>query len=180
MAELTANIFREYFAGSWSGKITKNGEFQREILFNWPHAFGKYSSLGTEEGEFAPPNRGALDDTQQIAIAGWQSDLLRWVQTWHNAFGGYGEIQWTSQDELNGVRVLYGFGREYKQESDDPTDHILLCEMFDQDNFKYTIRSFRKGIVEIVFRRVRTGAELKCLLEKQADKAIGFETLLSL
>ncbi len=45
---------------------------------------------------------------------------------------------------------------ECKQESDDPTDHIVMCEMYDQDNFKYTIQSFRKGLVEIVARRIRT------------------------
>lgn len=42
MTELTANLFRDLFDGCWSGKITKNGEFQREIIFNWPKAFGQY------------------------------------------------------------------------------------------------------------------------------------------
>ncbi len=180
MAELTANIFRNFFAGSWCGKITKNGEFQRTLVFNWPKAFGRYSSLGTEGGKFAPPNRGALDDTRQIALAGWRSDVRRWGQIWHNEFGGYGEIQWTSQEEVNGIRVIYGFGRECKQESDDQTDHILMCELFDQDNFKYTISSFRKGLVEILFNRIRSGAELKDLLEKQDEKTLSFEELLGL
>ena len=155
MAELTAKLFRDFFEGSWSGKITKNGEFQREIVFNWPKAFGKYSSLGTEEGMLVPPNRGALDDTRQVAIAGWHSDVRRWIQTWHNEFGGYGEIQWTSQELIDGKTVLYGFGHECKQESDDRTDHILMCEMIDLDNFKYTIRSFRKGLLEINFNRIK-------------------------
>ena len=179
MAELTPNIFRDLFAGSWSGKITKNGEFQREIVFNWPKAFGKYSSLGTEQGMMVPPCTGSLDNTKQITIAGWRSDIRRWGHIWYNEFGGFGEVQWTSQDVVNGVTVLYGFGHECKQETDDPTDHIVMCEMFDKDNFKYTIRSFRKGLLEIVFSRIRTGKELNEQLEKQAEEALSFEDLLS-
>ena len=54
MAALTAKLFRDYFGGSWACKVTKNGDFQREIIFNWPQAFGKYSSLGTGEGLVVP------------------------------------------------------------------------------------------------------------------------------
>lgn len=169
MPELTANLFRDFFAGSWSGKISRNGEFQREIIFNWPKVFGKYASLGCEEGMLVPFNRGALDNTRQIAVSGWHSDVRRWIQTWHNEFGGFGELQWTSQEVVDGITVLYGFGHECKQESDDLTDHILMCELYDQDNFKYTIRSFRKGLLEIVFSRIRTSTELNKLLEKQAE-----------
>ena len=174
MAELTANIFRDYFAGSWSCNITKNGEFQRQIVLNWPKAFGKYSSVGIEDGILAPPHGGALDDTRQISIAGWRSDIRRWGHIWHNEFGGFGEVQWTSQDVVNGVKVLYGFGHECKQESDDPTDHIVMCEMYDLDNFKYTIRSFRKGRVEIVAGRIRTSEELNALLKKQDGEEKSF------
>jgi hypothetical protein len=174
MAALTAKLFRDYFGGSWSGKITKNGEFQREIIFNWPKAFEKFSSLGTGEGLVVPSYGGVLDDTNQIAVAGWHSDTHRWVHFWHNEFGGYGEVQWTSQDVVNGITVLYGFGHESKQETDDPTDHIVMCEMIDQDNFKYTIRSFRKGVTEIVARRIRTANELNALLEKQSEKVQSF------
>jgi hypothetical protein len=42
--------------------------------------------------------------------------------------------------------------------------------MYDQNNFKYTIRSSRKGLVEIVARRIRTAKELKALMEKQSEK----------
>ena len=49
------------------------------------------------------------------------------------------------QDVGNGVTVLYGFGHECKQESDDPTDHIVMCEMYDPDRFKYTARKFPEG-----------------------------------
>ncbi len=170
MAALSAKLFRDYFGGSWLGKITKNGEFNREIVFNWPVAFGEFSSLGTESGLLVPPNSGALDDTKQIAIAGWRADVRRWCHVWHNEFGGYGEVQWTSQEEVEGITVLYGFGHECKQETDDPTDHIVMCEMFDQNNFKYTIRSFRKGVTEIVAKRIRTAQELSALLEKKTSK----------
>lgn len=174
MAALTAKLFRDYFVGSWMGRITKNGEFQREIIFNWPEAFGKFSSIGTESGLIVPPHSGGLDDTRQVSIAGWRSDTRSWGGVWHNEFGGYGEVQWTSQDVVEGITVLYGFGHECKQETDDPTDHIVRCEMIDHDNFKYTIHSFRKGIVEIEARRLRTGKELNELMEKQAKKVPGF------
>jgi hypothetical protein len=170
MAALTAKLFRDYFGGSWSGNITKNGEFQREIIFNWPKAFEKFSSIGTESGLFVPPHSGGLDDTRQVAISGWRSDTRRWYAQWYNEFGGYGELQWISQDEVNGVTVLHGSLHECKQESDDPTDHVAICEIYDHDNFKYTIQSLRKGLTEITAKRVRAGEELNALMEKQANK----------
>jgi hypothetical protein len=166
MAALTANIFREYFGGSWMGRITKNGVFQREIEFNWPVAFGKFSCFGTEEGLVVPPGFGFQDNTRQVAISGWRNDTRRWFTLWYNEFGGYGELQWISQNEVNGVTVLHGSLHECKQETDDPTDHIIMCEMVDLDNFKYTIRSFRKGVTEIVAKRIRTANELSTLLKK--------------
>jgi hypothetical protein len=174
MPELTADLFRDYFGGSWIGRITKNGEFQREIKFNWPEAFGKFSSIGTETGLVVPPDSGVLDNTRQISIAGWRSDLRVWSMVWHNEFGGYGEVLWTSYDVVDGVTVIYGFGHECKQETDDPTDHIVRCEMIDHDNFIYTIRSFRKGIIEITARRILTGAALNTLSVKQARIMHGF------
>jgi hypothetical protein len=180
MAELTAKLFRDSFGGSWSGKVTRNGEFQREVVFNWPELSGKFSSLGTEAGLIVPAGTGVLDNTRQVSISGWRHDVKRWVQLWHNEFGGYGEIQWTSQEVLNEVTVLYGFIHECKQETDDMTDHIVRCELFDHDNFKYTIRSFRKGILEIAARRIRSAKELNALLEKQANTSIRFPELLRL
>lgn len=168
MAELTAKLFRDYFGGSWKGRISKNGDFQREIVFNWPLAFEKFSSLGTEPGLLMPPFGGALDNTSQVAFAGWRSDARRWAHTWQNEFGGFGELQWTSQEKVEGRTVLHGFIHECKQKGDDPTEHIAKCEMFDQDNFKYTISSFRKGLIEIVARRINTSVELKRIMEKQA------------
>ena len=171
MAELTAKLFRNYFGGSWLGKITKNGEFQREILFNWPVAFEKYSSIGTEEGLKTPQGTGFYDDTNKVCIAGWRQDVKRWCMTWFNEFGGYGETQWVSQEIINGVTVIYGYCNECKQESDDITNHIVLCEITDQDNFKYSINSFKKGLVEIEARRFRTAKKLKSLMQ-QEDNAI--------
>ena len=177
MAKLKAKLFRDYFSGSWSGKITKNGEFQRKIIFNWHEAFEKFSSIGTEAGLVVPPHSGGLDDTRQVSIAGWRADICRWGQVWHNEFGGYGEVQWTSQDIVDGKTVIYGFGHECKQETDDPTDHIVRCEITDQYNFKYTISSFRKGLVEIEARQIRTGKELKEIMEKQAGNMSGFSEM---
>ncbi len=177
MAELTAKLFRDYFGGSWSVKIAKNGDFQREIVFNWPEAFGKYSSLGIEAGLVVPPYTGVLDNTSQVAFAGWRPDVRRWVHTWHNEFGGFGELQWTSQEEVEGLTVLHGFIHECKQEGDDPTEHVIKCEMFDKNNFKYTISSFRKGLTEIVAKRIKTAEELKKLMKKTRSEKVSIEQL---
>jgi hypothetical protein len=75
---------------------------------------------------------------------------------------------------VDGVTTIYGSLHECKQETDDPTDHIAICEIYDKDNFKYTLQSHRKGVIEIAARRIRTGKELKELLEKQAYKVIRF------
>jgi len=178
MAELTAKLFRDYFGGSWSGRISKNGEFQRVITFNWPEAFGMFSSFGTEAGLIVPPNSNIHDDTRQIAIAGWRSDDRIWYTVWHNEFGGYGELKWKSQEVVDGLTIIYGSLHECKQEGDDPTDHIMICELQDHDNFRYIIRSFRKGEIEIVAKRIRTGKELNAMLEKQSNTAISFAELL--
>ena len=180
MAELTAELFRDYFSGSWSGKISRNGEYQREVVFNWPELNSRHSSLGTEPGLIVPPGAGVLDDTRQISISGWRHDLRRWGNLWHNEFGGYGEIQWSSQEVVNGITVLYGFCHECKQEYDDPDEHIVMCEILDNDSFRYTLQSFRKGILVIAATRVRSAKELNALLEKQAGTAKSFSELLIL
>jgi len=174
MPELTAKLFRDFFSGSWLGRITKNGEFQREIEFNWPKAFQTFSSIGIEEGFVAPPGTGFLDNTKQIAIAGWRNDSRKWCAHWYNEFGGYGELQWISQDKISDVIVLHGSMIESKQEGDDATIHSVVCEIPDQDHFKYTIQSYRKGTTQIEARRIRTGKELKTLMEKQAEQVSGF------
>jgi hypothetical protein len=180
MAELTAKLFRDFFGGSWHGRISRNGEFQREVVFNWPELSSNNSCLGAESGLIVPEGAGVLDDTRQVSISGWRHDMRRWCQVWHNEFGGYGEIQWTSQAVMNEKNIIYGFCHECRQESDDLTDHIVKCELLDNDNFVYTLQSFRKGIIEIIARRVRTAKELNALLEKQAKTAISFSELLML
>jgi len=177
VAELTAKIFRDVFGGSWLGKISKDGEFQREVVFNWPELGGKFSSLGTEAGLLVPPGGGFLDNTKQTSISGWRCDIRRWCHEWYNEFGGYGEIQWSSSEVIDTVTILYGFVNECKQETDDPTDHIAMCELYDNDNFKFTFRSFRKGLLEIAARRIRTGKELDALLKKQSKGVISFTEL---
>ena len=177
MAGLTAKLFRDYFGGKWSGKVIRNGEFQREIIFNWPLTMGRFSSLGAESGKVVPPSQGVLDDTRQIAIAGWRNDIHRWCYTWYNEFGGNGELQWTSQEEIDGITVLYGFIHESKQECDDPTQHIIKCELYNEDEFKYTIRSFKKGILEIVARRICSAEKLRAIMDKQASTINKFEEL---
>jgi len=165
MAELTADLFRNYFGGSWLGKITKNGEFRRDIVFNWPNAFDKFSAIGAEAGFVTPPGNGFNDNTNKVSVAGWRQDTKRWCITWFNEFGGYGQVQWTKQETINNITNIYGFCNECKQESDDLTNHIILCEMLDGDHFKYTISSFQKGLVEIQAKRIRTADELKCLMK---------------
>lgn len=165
MAELTANLIRNYFGGSWLAKISRNGEYLREIEFNWPQAFGPHISFGTEEGLRVPSGGGFHDNTMKVIVSGWRRDVRRWCISWYNEFGGYGEMQWTTHEMVNGVNFLYGFGHECKQESDDLTNHIISCEMTDQDNFKYTLRSFKKGTIEIQAKRIRTGKELKMTME---------------
>lgn len=168
MAPLTAKLFRDYFGGSWLGRITKNGEFLREITFNWNTAFGEYSAIGIEEGSFAPYSSGIIDNTNQISVTGWRSDVKRWCATWYNQFGGYGELQWVSQEVVKNRTVLFGFIHECKQESDCLTNHVVECEIIDQNNFVYTIRSFRKGFVKIEVERVRTAEELKKFIKNQS------------
>jgi len=180
MAELKAKLFRDYFGGSWCGKLSRNGEFLRNITFNWPEAFGEFSAHGTEAGLIVPSHCGVQDDTRQITMSGWRSDVRIWCTIWHNEFGGYGELKWSSQEIVDGVTTLYGSLHECKQETDDPTDHIAMCEIYDQDNFKYTLQSLRKGILEITVRRIRTGKELNKLLKKQASTTISFTELCEL
>ena len=176
MAALTSELFRNYFGGSWLSKIFLNGQYLRDIEFNWPEAFGgKFTSIGTEAGFMVPRGAGFYDNTRKVEIAGWRQDLKRWSVIWYNEYGGYGEMNWTCQEFINGVQFLYGYGRECKQESDDPTDHILSCEMEDQDNFKCSLRSFKKGLIEIHAKRIRTSEELHVLI-KSHDQGIGWSS----
>lgn len=179
MAELTSKLFRDYFGGSWIGKISKNGQYQRKVAFNWSKAFDKYSAIGIEEGCISPAGGGTFSNTHQVSISGWKNDIKRWCRTWHNEFGGYGELQWTSQELVDGKTILYGFVHECKQETDSPTDHIVKCELIDENNFKYTLSSFRKGITEVIFKRIRTSKELKKFTKDQAQDIKSFSDILN-
>ena len=106
------------------------------------------------------PGLGTPDVPVQAAIAGWHSDIDAWCDRWYNEFGGYGELCWTSQGVVNGVKVLFGTVHECEKEGDDPADYIAMCELSDQDNFKYTIQSYTKGILEVEGVRVRTPKKL--------------------
>ena len=161
MAALNAQLFRDYFSGSWIGSLSKNGEFLRHVTFNWPSTSGNYSSIGAESGLIVPTNTGALSNTNQISIAGWRSDLKQWCAVWYNEFGGYGELKWTSKEIENGKTTIFGTVHECKQEGDDPTDHSAICELIDEKRFKYSIHSFRKGLLEISASKILTDEELK-------------------
>jgi hypothetical protein len=45
-----------------------------------------------------------------------------------------------------------------------------VCEIYDKDNFKLSFHSFRKGLVEIVSKRIRTAKELNELLKNKQGK----------
>lgn len=161
MAELDAKLFRDYFGGSWLGRMKRDGVYLRDIVFNWPRAFEVFSAIGTEEHLMVPEGTGFYDDSRSVIVSGWRHDLNRWSISWYNEYGGYGEMHWTSCELLDGKHVLYGYGHECKQETDETTDHIIKCEMIDQDHFKYTLQSFKKGRIEIRAERTRTAEQLK-------------------
>lgn len=161
MGALTAQFFRDYFGGRWNVNLSKNGEFQRTMIFNWPKTSGKFCSLGVESGLMVPPGLGFINDSDQIAIAGWRSDLACWCAVWYNEFGGYGELKWTSTEVISGKTFFYGTLHECIQEGDDPTDHSAMCEIIDEKHFVYAICSFRKGLIEISATKILTERELK-------------------
>ena len=177
MAELNAKLFRDFFGGSWHATVyaTPIGETKerlaREVVFNWPSPYGEKSCLGSPAGWIAPPGGGVQDDTPQVGMAGWRCDIKRWCDPWFNVYGGYGELQWTSQAVVNGKTVVYGFVHECKKEGDDPCDHIAKCEIIGQDNFVYTITSFLKGTLRITGKRLRTAEELNKILSAAGEAA---------
>jgi len=46
-----------------------------------------------------------------------------------------------------------------------------MCELKNKNNFKYTILSYRKGILEMVAKRNETPDEMNKIAEKQVEKA---------
>jgi hypothetical protein len=46
-----------------------------------------------------------------------------------------------------------------------------MCELNDQNNFKYTILSYRKGILEMVAKRNEIDQEMNAIAEEQPETA---------
>ena len=172
MTELTTKLVRDYFAGNWSGQVFINGELIHELEFNWTEESGKYSVPRVKlEWWLLSDSKNKEKKINHIIVA-WRSDKRSWVNMWYNESGGYSEQQWTSQEEVNGIPVLYGSLRERATEGGLPTEHIAMCELNDQNSFKYTILSYRKGILEMVAKRTGTEDEMIALTDKLTEKTI--------
>jgi len=171
MAELTTKLVRDYFKGSWSGKVFINGEFTNEIIFTWTEESEQYSVPNVKLHWKIMSDKLNIEEKDNRIISVWRSDKHSWVNMWYNKSGGYSEQQWTSQEEVNGITVMYGSLRERATEGGLPTEHIAMCELIDQNNFKYTILSYRKGILEMIAKRTSTENEMISFSEKQAEKA---------
>lgn len=174
MAELNAKLLRDYFKGSWACTTYKNGELVREKAVDFKESPDKPCGTGATAFRILALGFASVDEQDQLAIAGWHSDINRWCDRCYNEFGGYSELNWTSQGEINGVTVLYGTVHVCEKEGDDPADYIAMCELLDQDHFRYTIQSYRKGIVEITANRVSTdGNSIHTREHNQAAKVGG-------
>jgi len=169
MAELTTKLVREFFAGSWSCQVFINGELNHEIEFNCTEESGKFSVPRVKLEYWLLTNNGKKEEKSNQIIVAWRSDKHSWVNMWHNESSGYSEQQWTSQEQVNGITVLYGSLRERLTDDGLPTEHIAMCELLDQNSFKYTILSYRKGILEMKAKRIGTTTdEMIVHPEKQA------------
>jgi hypothetical protein len=171
MAELTTKLVRDYFAGSWSCQVFINGELDHEIEFKWTEEYSKYSVPRIKLDWWHLSDRKNKEEKNNHIIVAWRSDTRSWVNMWYNESGGYNELRWTSQEEVNGVTVLYGSLRERTSDGGLPTEHIAMCELTGKNNFKYTILSYRKGILEMVAKRTVTPDDMNTITEKQAEKA---------
>lgn len=160
MVELTAKLIRDYFKGSWLGKVSINGDFINENIFNWTEESDQYPvpNVKLEWKLLSESGNKAKKDNQIFSV--WRSDKSSWVNIWYNESGGYNELHWTSQEEVNGMTVLFGFLRERTNDSKLPTEYIAMCELNNQNSFKYTILSFRKGILEINAKRTGKAVDL--------------------
>ncbi|MBK9528478.1 MAG: hypothetical protein IPO41_09215 [Acidobacteria bacterium] len=173
MAELNAKLIRDYFGGRWSCTTYKNGELVRENAVDIKGSPERPGGIGEIAFGILALGFASVDEHDQLAIAGWHSDINRWCDRCYNEAGGYSEHSWTSQGEINGVTVLYGTVHVCEKEGDDPADYIAMCELLDQDNFRYTIQSYQKGIVEIVANRVTTGEALVDIRENDRSANAG-------
>ena len=171
MAELTSKLVRDYFAGSWLGQVYINGELIHELEFKWTEESGRYSVPRINLEYWLLNESGDKEEKNNQIIVTWRSDNRSWVNIWYNESGGCSEQQWTSQEEVNGITVLYGSLRERTTEYGLPTEHIAMCELNDQNNFKYTILSYRKGILEMIAKRTCTETEMIAFSDKQVEMA---------
>ena len=171
MAELTSKLVRDYFKGSWSGKVFINGEFTNEIIFTWTEESEQYSVPNVKLDWKIMTDKLNIGEKVNRIISVWRSEKRSWINMWYNESGGYSEQQWTSQEEVNGVTVLYGSLCERITDGGLPTEHIAMCELKNKNNFKYTILSYRKGILEMVAKRNETPDEMNKIAEKQVEKA---------
>lgn len=183
MAKLNAKLLRGYFGGNWVCTTYKNGEFVRENAVNFKGNPEKPGELGSIAFQILQLGMDSINGSEQLAIAGWHGDIHTWCGRCYNEAGGYSELNWTSQGEINGATVLYGTVHVCEKEGDDPADYIAMCELLDEDNFRYTIQSYRKGIVEIVASRVektelteldetRTQGSAKTVEKKRSARAV--------
>ncbi len=173
MAGISAKLVSDYFKGSWSGKVFINGEFINEIIFNWTEESDRYSvpNVKLEWKLLSESGNKTKKDNRIIAV--WRSDKSSWVIMWYNESGEYNELQWTSQEEVNGITVLFGFLRERNTEGKLPTEHIAMCELNNQSSFKYTILSYRKGILEMNAKRTGTARVGNATQEEGVEKHNG-------
>ena len=153
MKALTAKFFVNYFRGSWKGKVFLNGVHQGEIILRYAENNEQNTSLALGAVIGVVHGEQIGEDNMLSGQGGWRSDMHRWCELWYDKSGAYNELQWTSLQEQNGIKVLYGFVHECKAEVDEPAEYIAMCELTDTANFKFTSQSYRRGLVEIVASR---------------------------
>ncbi len=173
MAELNAKELRHFFEGNWVCTTYKNGELVRENAVTFEGNSEEPGETGSSAFRILQLGLESVNGSIELAISGWHSDIRTWCNRCYNEAGGYSELNWTSQGEMNGVTVLYGTVHVCEKEGDDPADYIAMCELLDQDNFRYTIQSYRKGIVEIVANRVSTAEKLIDIREHDRAANVG-------
>lgn len=153
MADITAKLVSDYFTGNWACEIFINGEHHNNLEFLCEEESGKSGVPHVKLTWWLLSDNHNLEAKDNQIIVVWRSDLRCWVNMWYNESGGYNELQWTSQEEVNGNTVLYGYLLERLPEGGFPNEYIAMCELQDQNSFKYTILSYRKGILEMFAKR---------------------------
>lgn len=156
MTALTAKFFVDYFSGTWKGKVFLNGVHKSEIILRYAENNELNASLALGAVIGVVHGEQIQEDNMLSGQGGWRSDTHSWCELWYDKSGAYNELQWTSLQELNGIKVLYGFVHECKEEGDEPAEYIAMCELTDTANFKFTSQSYRRGILEVEASRIGT------------------------